>query len=436
MTKKKTYKNSKQTILEYIRTAAISFCIAGVFTILLAIHARSEMIKNLYLNAQMQQQLDQKIALQLVQEADLTKDLINKKYTICLQVGSLYETAEDYKHAEYAYKLALAKANYKNYNAHYRLTNVLIAQEKFNEAEKLLKSVKDLNNKELVKFKTKSYINLGDKYYSIGKFLSAAKNYEKARFYYDKFNKKDVELDRTINTKIINAYIEAADIMVKSGLNSDAARFLKKAEKYSPDNFEIKYKLAIIYSDLDPLKSVQYFEPLIEQEPQNIDYSVYNKALMKAANIADLENKPTLAKLYRYKIHSNDLFINKKVIYKNDIETFVNSFTIKKLWFKYRLKANYKFKNISNYDITSLNAEFILKQGNKTKEKITRANIIKNSTLQSNGGETNNINVTFGKNIFTKKELEQYTIDIMLYKDEKYKTLVFSMKVPLKSFSN
>ena len=37
--------------------------------------------------------------------------------------------------------------------------------------------------------------------------------------------------------------------------------------------------------------------------------------------------------------------------------------------------------------------------------------------------------------IFTKKELEQYYIDIYLYKDEKYKTLVSTMKVPLKSFS-
>ena len=157
---------------------------------------------------------------------------------------------------------------------------------------------------------------------------------------------------------------------------------------------------------------------------------------MKAANIADLENKHTLAKLYRYKIHSNDLFVNRKVVYKNDIETIINSFTIRKIWFTYKLKANYKFKNISNYDINHLNAEFVLKHGTTTKEKITKSNIVKNSPLISNGGETENIKVTFGKNIFTKKELDQYTIDILLYKDDKYKTQVFSMKIPLKSFTN
>lgn len=438
MTKKKNKykKSSKQILMEYIRTAAISFCAAGLFTILLAIHARSEMIKNLYINIKEQQKIDQVIALQIVRESDLIKDLKSKKYSICLQVGNLYATAGDYKNAEFAYRIAISKAGKNSYMAHYNLINVLLEQENFKDAEDLIKSIKNISNKNLIKFKAKAYIAIGDKYYSIGKFLSAAKNYEKAKFFYDKFNKKNIEFENSIETRIINAYIQTADLMVKNGYNSDAARFLKKAEKYAPDNFEIQYKLAIVYSDLDPIKSVKYFEPLFEKEPQNIDYSVYNKALMKAANIADLENKHTLAKLYRYKIHSNDLFVNRKVVYKNDIETIINSFTIRKIWFTYKLKANYKFKNISNYDINHLNAEFVLKHGTTTKEKITKSNIVKNSPLISNGGETENIKVTFGKNIFTKKELDQYTIDILLYKDDKYKTQVFSMKIPLKSFTN
>ena len=37
---------------------------------------------------------------------------------------------------------------------------------------------------------------------------------------------------------------------------------------------------------------------------------------------------------------------------------------------------------------------------------------------------------------FNEKELEQDSIDIYLYKDERYKTLVASMKVPLKSFNS
>lgn len=41
-------KTKRQILLEYGRTVLISFLLALVFTILLSIHARSEMIKNLY----------------------------------------------------------------------------------------------------------------------------------------------------------------------------------------------------------------------------------------------------------------------------------------------------------------------------------------------------------------------------------------------------
>ncbi len=432
--KKKSKKKSKtQIIMEYVRTIAISFCFALVFTILLSIHARSEMIKNLYINADEQQKMDEKVAKQIVMQSDLTKDLRTKKYTICLQVGNLYATANEYVNAEFAYRLAIEKAKTGVYTPYLKLVEILVEQEKFDEARDVIKSVKDIQNKQLIKFKTRAYIVLGDKYYSIGKFLSAAKSYEQAKFYYDKFSKKDSKVDESIIVRITNAYIETANVMVKSGYNSEAVRFLKKAEKYSPNNFEIKYKLAIIYSDLDPIKAVKYFEPLLEKMPQYIDYGVYGKALMKAANIADLENKPTFAKYYRYKIHSIDIFVKQKVIYKNDVEIMLDSFIVKKLWFKYKLRAKYKLKNISNNDIKNLSADFVLRQNDKVLETVSKTFVTSKSPLYSNGGESANIEVIFGKNIFTKKELEQYVIDIYLYKDERYKTLAGTMKVPVKS---
>ena len=432
--KKKSKKKSKtQIIMEYVRTIAISFGFALVFTILLSFHARSEMIKNLYINADEQQKMDEKVAKQIVMQSDLTKDLRTKKYTICLQVGNLYATANEYMNAEFAYRLAIEKAKTGVYTPYLRLIEILVEQEKFDEARDVIKSVKDIQNKQLIKFKTRAYIVLGDKYYSIGKFLSAAKSYEQAKFYYDKFSKKDSAIDESIIVRITNAYIETANVMVKSGYNSDAVRFLKKAEKYSPNDFEIKYKLAIIYSDLDPIKAVKYFEPLLEKRPQYIDYGVYGKALMKAANIADLEGKPALAKFYRYRIHSVDIFVGQKVIYKNDVEVIVNSFIVKKLWFKYKLRAKYKFKNISNNDIRNLSADFVLRQNDRILETITKKFVSPKMPLYSNGGETKDVEVVFGKNIFTKKELEQYVIDIYIYKDERYKTHLGTMKVPLKS---
>lgn len=428
-------KTRTQIIMEYVRTVSVSFLCALVFTLMLSIHARSEMIKNLYVDAEEQQKMDEQLALQLVKQSDFTKDLRSKKYSICLQVGNLYEAAHQYEKAQLAYELAVEKAKPGVYTPYRKLAVVLISQEKFDEANKLLDSIFDVNNKQLIKFKTRAYIVMGDKYYSIGKFLSAAKSYEKAKFYYDKFVIKDESIDESIKTRIVNSYIKTADVMVKNNYNSDAVRFLKKAEVYEPDNFYIQYKLAIIYADLDPIQSVKYFEPLLDKKPQDIDYGVYTKALMKSANIADLEGKPTLAKYYRYKIHSVDLFINQKVIYKNDIEISLNSFTVRKLWFKYRLKASYIIKNVSNSDINKLSAEFVLRQKDKTKEVVQAVCVKKSKPLRPDS-ESGDIKVVFGKNIFTRKELEQYTIDIYLFKDERYKTYIGTMKVPVKSIKS
>ena len=128
--------------------------------------------------------------------------------------------------------------------------------------------------------------------------------------YYERFSKRDNNVIESLRARLVKSYIDAADIIVKNGYSTDAVRFLKKAENYAPENNTIKYKLAIIYSDLDPVLAVEYFENLLSKMPQYIDYETYNRALMKAANIADLEGQPAKAKYYRYKIHSVDLFVN------------------------------------------------------------------------------------------------------------------------------
>ena len=430
--KTKKSKTLLQIVLEYIRTIMLSFFAALIFTTLLSIHARSEMIRNLYESISEQEQLDRKMAQQIVAQSDLLETLSTKNYAICMQVGNLYETAGDYKKAQYAYELAIERAKHGNYKPYQKLAISLIEQEKFNEAEDVINYVEDIRDSKLIKFKTRTYIVMGDKYYSIGKFISAAKSYEKAKYYYDRFDKKDPIIEESIINRIVNSYSEAAGVMVKNDYNSEAVKYLRKALVYSPDNNKIKYKLAIIYSDLDPVQSVEYFDYLLEKMPQNIDYTTYNKSLIKAANIADITGDSIKSKQYRYRIHTIDMFINQKVVYKNDIETILSSFVINKFLFKYHLKGVYRFRNLSNSDIKNLSADFVLKQGNRVKETVTLKLVDPKNKLRQ-GEETKDFEIKFGKNIFTHKEIEQYTVNIYLYKDERYKTLVFSFKVPEKT---
>ncbi len=434
ITKYNRVKTKAQVVIEYVRTFCISILISIVITSSLAIHARNEMIKNIYLEADVKRAMDKETALKLINQSNLLEDISTKKYSVCMHIAELYEAAGDYKDAKFVYEQAIIKTTPKNYNPYYRLLCVLLELDDFNSANALIENIKDYNNKELIKFKSRSYLTIGDKYYSKGKFLSAAKMYEKANYYYSKFSKKDKKIAESINNRIVNSYIEVADIMVKSGLNSDAIRFLKKAESYDSQNYTIRYKLAIVLSDSDPEKSVEYLDELLEEIPQEIDYSIYGTALMKSANIADLDNRPTQAKYYRYKIHSIDMFVNRKVVYKNDFDVVLHSFKLKKEFFRYPLKATYSFLNVSNMDVINMYADFVLLNKNKPVETITQKISNKNKPLLSYSYEPNFVDIKFVKRFFTKKELENYTIKVYLYKDEKYKTLVSETAIPLYSF--
>jgi len=428
-TKYNYIKTKSQIFIEYLRTVLCAFFISLIFTGFLAIHARNEMIKDIFSEKLVQNENDRKLAIEIITQTDLIKDIKNKNSQVCMHAGEIYETAGDYKNAQMAYELAIEKSKNFSFTPYYRLICVLVAQENFSKADALLENIIDKSDKNLIKFKTRAYLTIGDKYYSIGKFLSAAKSYEKARFYYDKFSIKDNIVDNSIKNRIVNSYINVADIMVKTSLNSEAVRFLQKAEKIFPDDFDIRYKLAIILSESDPEKSVEYIESLLEEAPQKIDYNIYNSALMKAANIADLDGRPTQAKYYRYKIHSIDLFINRKVIYKNDIEVHLKDLQVKKNYFTYPIKATYDFVNTSNIDLFNLYADFVLVFNNKPIETITKIIADKNNPMYMNSDTSNICTVKFKTKIFTKKDFEHYTIQIYLYKDKKFKTYIGENKL-------
>ena len=311
--------------------------------------------------------------------------------------------------------MAVQKSGSKAYKPYYKLICLLVKESHFEDAISLLENIKDENTKSLLKFKTRSYIVLGDKYYSIGKFVTASKAYEQANFYYNKFDKKDKKIVSSISNRIINSYIHVADLMVKSGLNSDAIRFLKKAESYNPKNYQTRYKLALILSDSEPEKSIKYFEGLMDEVPQHIDYNAYGTALMKAANIADFDGRSTQAKFYRYKIHSIDLFVNRKVIYEDDVMITGKMEKLKKEFFAYPVKATFNIANSSPIDFTNLKADFVLTREDKELETVTKTIATKKSPLYSNQYNSVDVKVKFNKMFYTKRELENYTIKVYLY---------------------
>ena len=70
-------KNKTQVLLEYFKTILCSFLVAVIFTTCLSIHARNEMIKDILNSGQEQSAMDRKVALEIINQTDLLKDLKN-----------------------------------------------------------------------------------------------------------------------------------------------------------------------------------------------------------------------------------------------------------------------------------------------------------------------------------------------------------------------
>ena len=97
--------DNKQKLFNYLRTVLFSLLFAIVFTTVMTINARNEMIKNVYFNTAEQHKMDKLVATQFIQtHTYLLNDIKSKNYSVCMHIGRLYETVSDYKKAQIAAK--------------------------------------------------------------------------------------------------------------------------------------------------------------------------------------------------------------------------------------------------------------------------------------------------------------------------------------------
>lgn len=419
-------------ILLYLKNIAISILIALIITICLLFNTRQHVINNFNNSYVNNLKFNKHFAKELLQNSELNINFQQQSFSTCMYFASLYYTIEQYDNAKNIYSIAMLKSKPNNYQAHLKYVEILILQNKLNEAKEFIENIPDNNNKNLIKMKSNSYLLLGDALFAQKKYLTAARYYKKSKFYYDLFKKRKKTIEEKLINDISNSYNKVADILVENNYPKEAIEYLKKARKIKPNDFITEYKLAILYSDLDPLKSLEYFEQLIKQKPQEIDSNIYIKALMHSANIESLSGNEIKAKLYRYKIYSFEELLKHKVVYKNDFDIIFQNINYSKKFFKYRINTIIRIQNHSLSNINKLYVELILKKDDKILDKITKECISNKKILQADGDLTPPIEITFNKNFLTKTDLSKLEIDIYLYKDEKYKTLIKTKTVPIK----
>lgn len=273
-------------------------------------------------------------------------------YVINLKLGILYEAKNELKEAEKEYKKAITKRPFRKYAPDFRLANMYINQKKIDEALYIVENIGDFYSLDMFNLKANFYYHLGDDYFIKGDYYAALNFYQTATFYYKKLPEYNFKV---INKRIVDCYVNIAKNEIEKGHIETAMAMFKKAEV---SNFQpiLSYKLALLYYEVEPLKSLEYFEKTFKADPTIINYQLYVELLKNLETESKQNNDKLSADLYRTKLKNLERFINYTRVLQDDFEIKIYKKKFKKALFNNNkiLKLEFTVKNKTNIPVKHL----------------------------------------------------------------------------------
>lgn len=416
---------SKLTHTKYLNSFFSAIFVAVLVVIFLSIQARMSIEDELYTTKDQQSKLQRKFTESILSQEHVLGRLYSDDYKYNIYMGNLHLSVGEYPEAEVYYKHAIALAPDATYEHYLKLLILYLNTDQPLKAEQIENSIVDKNEQRLIKFKCKANLLLGNYYFQHDNGTSANKKYKMAEYY---FNKQDIRKvkDRTlIQNAIVASYVKIADQYVKEENYKEAYRNLIRAEKIAPANLTVKYKIALVLSYINPMKSIEYFDFIKKQEPQMLSFYLYYETLMRAAEICEVRGDKPFAKLYMYKASSTKNFyenniINSEVIYLDFLHSKI---TTSKKSDKFTLK--YRLTNVTTHILNNVKMDVIFYYKDEPMAKFTKTVYDKENFLRPN--ETSpiiNINYDAPKH-YKKNIYEDINFEIYLYSNEKYKRLMY-----------
>lgn len=373
---------NKIEILEYIRTIFIALLVAlllaavatGCSKMIAAHHAKlMERISNTDKDNQMIGYLINKYTLEAQQNPG--------DYRINVKLGALYEMMFSYKQAEEQYQKGINKSPYGVYSPFFGLANLYIKEEKYNEALKTVKQLKNTDHIPLLIAKGDFYMNIGDALWQKNDYEQAVKQYKLAYFFYDKSKskKKDIAV-----SNILDCYDHIADDAYSQNNTEKAVESLETALLYK-ESPVLYYKLALLYMDFDAVTANQYMEKVFKMDPGLINYDIYEELLLKLVTYYYENGDDINTDLYKQKLKSIKTFQKRYVITENDVKVNMKKLKISTNLFKNKNKINIKYtiENTSRYDFNSLFIIIKLKYDDKERKIFEQRYYSKKNPLKS-----------------------------------------------------
>lgn len=414
-------KGKKISYIEYFKTSMITLIVLVFIATVVLICTRYNV----------QHQLsDDDLALQddmvgyLLSKYKYQEEVDKNNATVNLKLGQLYELLGSYKQAEQEYILALEKRNGNYDAASFGLAGVYLFEKKYDQAETLISSLKDVSKYSAILGKGKFFKSYGDALFNEGMYLKAMEQYDRAYFYLEKINNsliKDVELARC------DSSVALADKFVAENKVPQAIEFLKESEDRCKNSL-VTYKLGILYFDTNPEKAVDLFEEVQKKDPSIINYQLYKRLLFSLKTQFMYAGNVLKSELYDAKLTRLRSYMQRNVLQAEELLFSDFDFAVKKFPIRNEYDVIYKFsiENITNHNIPKLFAivEFYDKKGTKLYEytqKITKG--VEGLKAASGKIETK-IVIKTKKNII--QQFDEITIRMYLTKNAKVSKLLYS----------
>ena len=299
---------------KYVQTFLVAIFCSFLVVVIASIYARMSIDDRLYVTKESQSKVRKKIAESILSQGDLLEKIYSDDYRFNMYIAGLNQSVGDFLKAEYYYKRAVELVPDGIYDPHLRLIALYLEYKKPEKAEDVLADVIDKNSQKLFKFKCNANILLGDYYYKNNIPKMSVRKYNLANFYFDKMKRRVVKIREYIENGILASNVKIADNYVAENNYIEAYKHLKVAERYNPADMLIKYKIALVLSHIKPQRAIKYFDIIKTREPQLVSFNLYYETLMRAAEIATMNNKMAEAKLYNYKAGSVKTFYENNIV--------------------------------------------------------------------------------------------------------------------------
>lgn len=361
-------------IQEYLKTVGWTILVAAIIVSIIIIDLRINASKPKQ-EIEKTERIDITNARMGLVELYHEEEIQPDDYVVNLKLAFLHEILKEYDKAEVNYEKALVKSENAPF-AIYKAAMFYAKQKKYESAISLSMQFPDIKDKKVYEMKARFYDELADSFLSDKDYTNAIKTYKIA--YKFARNSEDTIKYKTAQ-KLAEAYNKYADKFIEENDPIHASIMLNNAIEYYPDAYA-KYKLGIIYQNVDKIKSQKYIEEAYEANPKIVNLELYNKLLNDIISEYEKSGEYSKAGFYRLKLENFKRKLAGSNIYKDDME--IKNINIQKVTNNIFIKKKYhllfELTNNTKYPIDNLFIKIIIQpRGEKNieiEEKIVSRN--------------------------------------------------------------